>query len=254
MYSSKTNLELTPPPTIPSPPTTPKAAQVVQTPHTITLANLSFQPLTFSTECDICKQYIHPSLSRFHCPKCEQGDYDICTNCYLHLVSTGRITVDNGHQGWRRCLQGHRMCIVGFEDRDGGQRRIVVAEIVGGWALKESPPPSSSPPAENMATPTPPNWSWKDEDGTMRKATVRPHHLPTQILPGRFPPNGGVGLRCQANWSYFPDEGVRDELMFPKGAEVREGEDINGDWFWGVYAGGKGLFPGNYCVILGNGR
>jgi hypothetical protein len=51
-------------------------------------------------------------------------------------------------------------------------------------------------------------------------------------------------------WGYFPAEGVEDELMFPKNAEVREAENINGDWFWGCYAGAKGLFPGNYGRVL----
>ncbi|KAB2574729.1 Regulator of cytoskeleton and endocytosis [Lasiodiplodia theobromae] len=66
------------------------------------------------------------------------------------------------------------------------------------------------------------------------------------VLKKKFPPDGGLGLRALALWSYWPQEGVRDELMFPKGAEIREAEDINGDWFWGVYCGKKGLFPGNY--------
>jgi hypothetical protein len=54
-----------------------------------------------------------------------------------------------------------------------------------------------------------------------------------------------------ANWGYFPSQGVGDELMFPKGAEIREAEDINGDWFWGGYAGGMGLFSGNYGQVVG---
>jgi hypothetical protein len=58
-------------------------------------------------------------------------------------------------------------------------------------------------------------------------------------------------LRVQALWSYFPGEGVSDELGFPRHAEIREAEDINGDWFWGVYAGSKGLFPGNYGRVVG---
>jgi len=39
----------------------------------------------------------------------------------------------------------------------------------------------------------------------------------------------------------------KDEKKF---AEVREAEDINGDWFWGCYAGAKGLFPGNFTRVL----
>jgi hypothetical protein len=242
-----------------TPPLTPRSASVVHGPGHLQLANQAFQPLTFSTICDICTYPITPSLSRFHCPKCNDGDYDICSKCYLTLVSTGRISTDNGHQGWRRCLRGHRMCVIGFEDRDGGQRRIVVNELVGGWALKEeeAPVPPQSPggtPGENMSNSTAPNWSWKDADGTTRKATVRNANFLSQhgLSPaGRFPPDGGVGLSVYAAWAYFPDEAVTDELSFPKGAEIREVEDINGDWFWGVYAGGKGLFPGNYGFVLG---
>ena len=34
-----------------------------------------------------------------------------------------------------------------------------------------------------------------------------------------------------------------------KGAEVREVEDVNGDWFHGVYMGVKGLFPAPYVAM-----
>jgi hypothetical protein len=246
-----------------SPPLTPNSASIVLGPGHQTLANQPFQPLTFTTRCDICTRAITPTYSRYHCPKCNEGDYDICSKCYLTLVSTGRISIDNGHQGWRRCLKGHRMCIVGFEDRDGGQKRIVVNDLVGGWGLHEEDPanpPSSpkSPTGESMATPTPPNWSWKDADGTVRKATVRNanflyQHGTNSYTPtaARFPPDGGVGLRVYAAWAYFPAKGVADEIGFPKGAEIREVQDINGDWFSGVYAGSIGLFPGNYVVVVG---
>jgi len=84
----------------------------------------------------------------------------------------------------------------------------------------------------------------------------------------RFPPDGGVGLRVLARWGYFPSQGAigstangnvnrdrveedtSDELMFPRGAEIREVEDINGTWYWGVYAGDKGVFPANYVRVL----
>ena len=69
--------------------------------------------------------------------------------------------------------------------------------------------------------------------------------------PTIFPPSGGVGLRFLASYGWWPEEGAADELMFPKGAEIREAEDINGDWFWGCYAGAKGLFPGNYGRVVG---
>ncbi|KAF2107180.1 hypothetical protein BDV96DRAFT_506723, partial [Lophiotrema nucula] len=192
-----------------TPPLTPKTASLIRGPGLITIANTIFRPLTFTTICNICTYPIPPSHTRYHCPKCQKGDYDICMSCYHKLVSSGRINKEDGMNGWRRCLRGHRMVVVGFQDGEDGQRRIVTRDLVGGWALRED-----------------------DQQH-------------------RFPPDGGVGLRIQALWSYFPGEGVEDELAFPKNAEIRESEDINGDWFWGVYAGSKGLFPGNYGRVVG---
>ena len=207
----------------------------------------AFQPLTFSTKCDICRYPIQPSNSRFHCPACNQGDYDICTNCYLKLVLSERISKENGDKGWRRCLRGHRMVVVGFEDGDVGQRRVMVKDLVGGHALKDEG-------AETSATV---NWSWPD--GRERQSRTVSKQVASGITRGevspllaRFPPDGGVGMRVLARWSYYPAEGMTDELMFPKWAEIGEVEDINEDWFWGCYAGAKGVFPGNYVRILGN--
>jgi hypothetical protein len=174
------------------------------------------------------------------------------------------------------------MIVVGFEDRDGGQRRVVVRELVGGWALRDgdnttiggadtqsaaTSPPAHAHPPDRSATP---KWSWRDTDGSVHNYRL-PHSststpsspsplssLPSSSLPSsnlqRFPPDGGVGLRVLAAWSYFPPDGVADELGFPKNAEIREAEDINGDWFWGVYCGVKGLFPGNYGRVVGGGK
>jgi hypothetical protein len=52
-------------------------------------------------------------------------------------------------------------------------------------------------------------------------------------------------------WSWYPEEGVYDELMFPRGAEITEAENINNDWYWGCYAGMTGLFPGSHVSIIG---
>ncbi|KAF2641153.1 hypothetical protein P280DRAFT_374629, partial [Massarina eburnea CBS 473.64] len=196
-----------------SPPQTPK-----RTSPTMALANSLYHPETFTVLCNICRYPIPPSHSRFHCPQCNDGDYDICTSCYKKAGAVGKISESNGINGWRRCLRGHRMIIVGFEDRDGGRRRVVVRDLVGGLALREEE--ATSIPAES-STPT--------------TLTPTPHR--------RYPPDGGMGLRIQARWSYFPSLEAKDELGFPRFAEITEAEDINGDWFWGVYAGRKGLFP-----------
>ena len=168
------------------------------------------------TGCDICQRPIPPDNTRYHCYNCHHGDYDICNECYHGLVAQGKISQTNGPNGWRRCLQGHRMAIIGYQDTfEGGHLRMTVREPVGGWAFKE------------------------DEIS-----------LNSQPPPRGFPPDGGIGMRCLATFNYFPKDGVSDELSFPKNAEIREVEDKNGDWFWGVYAGAINLFPSNHVRAL----
>lgn len=155
------------------------------------------------------------------------------------------------------------MVVIGFEDRGDGQRRVVTRDLVGGLALRDEDGGDSQArvtQGQNADVIGSPNWSWKDVDGTVRKSRAMDTTNTTSTstststlglsAPARFPPDGGVGLRVWALWGYFPADGVKDELMFPKNAEVREAEDINGDWFWGCYAGAKGLFPGNYGRVL----
>ncbi|KAL6704841.1 hypothetical protein ACN47E_007524 [Coniothyrium glycines] len=196
-----------------TPPSTPKSASIMRGPGYFTIAKSIFRPLTFTTLCNVCSSSIPPSHTRYHCLKCNSGDYDVCMSCYHKLVVSGRISKEDGINGWRKCLRGHRMVVVGFEDRNGGQRRIVVRELVGGYALKD------------------------DEEKTANSSRL-----------SRFPPDGGAGLRLTARWGYWPEEGVVDEVAFPRGAELREAADINGDWYWGVYCGTKGLFPASYVV------
>ncbi|PVI06356.1 hypothetical protein DM02DRAFT_609929 [Periconia macrospinosa] len=256
-----------------SPPLTPKSASLIGGPGEVTLANSIYRPLTFTVLCNICTYPIPPSHTRFHCSTCNSGDYDICSPCYKKLVLIGKIGETNGMNGWRRCLRGHRMIVVGFEDRDGGQRRVVVRSLVGGVSLREDESSASkntesknnninNTPSTATATQTPTSahkgeekWTWREHDGSRQhhsssaSTSSSPHsaHPPQR----RFPPDGGVGLRLQARWSYYPSPDARDELTFPKFAEITEAEDINGDWFWGVYAGSKGLFPGGYGRIIG---
>ncbi|KAK3061460.1 hypothetical protein LTS18_006158, partial [Coniosporium uncinatum] len=129
------------------------------------------------------------------------------------------------------------MVVIGFEDRGGGQRRIVVRDLVGGLALKDEEaqePQAAGRMNANTDVKSTPNWSWKDEDGTVRKARS---HARSVSTPGRFPPDGGAGNHVLMMWGYFPAEDSRDELMFPRGAEVREAYAINEDWSYGSYAG-----------------
>ncbi|KAJ5149576.1 hypothetical protein N7448_001154 [Penicillium atrosanguineum] len=232
----------------------------------------SYKILSFSTKCDICTYPIPASVTRFHCLQCNDGDYDVCTNCYLKLVATSKISKENGHNGWRRCLSGHRLIVVGFDDSNDGQRRAIVRDLVGGHALKDehvNRSPSSSPATGPIASPKigtagrkaknvakrllvcegpipPPNSNASADTGT-QPGTPTSQHAPSFR---RFPPDGGVGLVVHALWSYYPDEEVQDELFFPRGADIKEVENINDDWFWGCYAGRTGLFPGAHVAAI----
>ena len=238
---------------------TPAEATLLRAPWIV--ENGPLKPLSISTSCNICRLPVQPSSTRYHCLQCNDGNYDICSPCYLKLCNNGRISPEDGSKGWRRCLRGHRMIVVGFEDRDGGRKRVVVRDLVGGLALKEDIINSRSSNPQNASI-AGNNWSWKEgSDGKRQSKIVSERVQPATgygssavevALPTvqHFPPDGGVGMRVFAQWGYYPKDGVADELMFPRAAEIREVEDINGDWYWGCYAGSKGLFPGPYVQVL----
>ncbi|KAL4996118.1 hypothetical protein BDV10DRAFT_173191 [Aspergillus recurvatus] len=247
-----------------------------------------FNVLTISTRCDACTCQIPASTLRFHCLRCNDGDYDLCANCYLRFVATSKIRKEDGLNGWRRCLKGHRMIVVGFEDYPEGHRRVIARNLVGGNALKDKYIPPTSSPVQTVSslsgTPTTESpstigdWSWKEGSERRKKASrvrsvwdndrdrtpvsepgasssLNPSQSqsPSTAAPSsrRFPPDGGVGLIVHAMWSWYPEEGVDDELMFPRGAEITEAENINDDWYWGCYAGMTGLFPGSHVSVVG---
>ncbi|KAG0648384.1 hypothetical protein D0Z07_5117 [Hyphodiscus hymeniophilus] len=219
----------------------------------------NFRPLSFSTTCDICHYPIQPSSTRYHCfscvskvPNTQPGDYDICTTCYPKLVTSRRISAENGNNGWRRCLQGHRMVIVGFEDSRYGQLRRVVHGLVGGLGLRQE-----NITIQDHAGGELQKWSWGDKKHPLDKLVTKdvmrtaPTHTDGMVIQSGFPPDGGLGMRCLANWSWYGStDGADDELMFPKGAELGECVNVNTDWFHGAYMGKMGLFPGNFVRIL----
>lgn len=208
----------------------------------------SYEALTFSRKCQICKYPISPSNTHFHCPQCNDGEYDICTACYLNMTLNSKISQENGAKGWRRCPNFHRMIVVGFEDSLTGQRRVIVNDLVGGHAWKDDVPDSALPDQPKAIGEE--EFTWRDGQLTQIRTITRRSVPASPRTLQKFPPDGGVGLRTLALWSYWPEPEAADELEFPKGAIVSEVENINGDWFWGVYAGAKGLFPGNYVRIL----
>ncbi|KAK3682681.1 hypothetical protein B0T22DRAFT_291939 [Podospora appendiculata] len=264
-------LSYTPPPPPPVDPHTPTeiaspgpssrpATAVVQTRQKATQppAGGVSCPLTITTPCEVCKTPIPPPEPRHHCiacpskavPDARPGTYNICQACYAGLVTNGTVAPENGPAGWRRCpLAGHRMVVVKFipdERGGGGERRQILFDFVGGRRLQFEP---------CEANPRMQICSWRE--GGRRLERLVALQVGTRAAAGeegrfttKFPPDGGTGARGVAGWSWYPAAGVEDELMFPKGAEVVEIEDENGDWAHGFYMGGKGLFPAPYVRVL----
>ena len=155
------------------------------------------------------------------------------------------------------------MVVVGFEDIHGGQRRVIVQGLVGGSGLNEQAfIPKDTPNAPQTTGLQ--KWSWgdgihtKNDDTDVKLVTTDvmkspPSSYPDMVLDASFPPDGGVGMICTAEWSWYPAVGAEDELMFPKGAEVRECRNVNDDWFHGTYMGKRGLFPSPYVRVLDRG-
>jgi hypothetical protein len=127
------------------------------------------------------------------------------------------------------------MIIVGYEDSQGGQRRVIVKDLVGGRGLHEEPSTVTDHSGGDLL-----KWSWGD--GKHIKGDDTHSRLVTTDVM-KTAPIASPGMTID------PD----DELLFPKGAEVRECKDVNGDWFYGTYMGKKGLFPSPYVKILDKG-
>ncbi|KAI1861054.1 hypothetical protein JX265_009673 [Neoarthrinium moseri] len=251
------------PPASPRMPSPPASARLYTGPDAINMGN--FKPLTFTTACSVCRSAIAPTQDRHHCFSCTStvasastvvadlhpGDYEVCMACYASLEADDRITAENGSVGWRRCLNGHRMAIICFQFSGGGERRQIVKDLVGGQHLHmeayDSTGSVDRPPGLQK-------WSWDDPSGSKLERLVARSvaaNAPTgEEWTDLFPPDGGVGMKGTASWSWYPQEGADDELMFPKGAEVKEIEDVNGEWFFGTYMGAMGLFPAPYVRVV----
>ncbi|KAI1611322.1 hypothetical protein EDD36DRAFT_285492 [Exophiala viscosa] len=225
-----------------------------------------FVSLIITTHCDDCSRSISPEEMRYHCPahptpspdKPEQkGDFDLCNNCYLNLVNTRQIKREDGPDGWRLCPSGHRMVAVTFEqNKDDDQRRTIARDMVGGtktteadiaaWKLAKAQlnEPRIEDTSRNLHSRG--QWTWREDPSGGRRATRA--RTATLSSSSNFPPDGGIGKVCRALWSYYPEEGEdgKGELMFPKHADVREVEEVNEEWWFGVYAGDQGVFPAVY--------
>jgi hypothetical protein len=182
-------------------------------------------------------------------------------------------------------MRGHRMVVVGFQDKDGERRRVVVRDLVGGLGWEEQDVERMSPLdgkeditdgyiAPPATTDQPESFKWTEADGQRLVKTIPnfqsstgqslgsaghenehtgkgPANTQPQMQSAKheqfnFPPDGGIGVKVQARKAYWPGPESKDELAFPAYAEITEAMNVNGDWWWGVYAGKKGLFPGGY--------
>ncbi|KAK5118413.1 hypothetical protein LTR62_002927 [Meristemomyces frigidus] len=183
----------------------PTRATFVPMPH---LRPDSYVLWPVATHCDICQNKVPAHKTHFHCFECSKGNYDICTDCYYNLVATGKISQTNGPNGWRRCLQGHRMAVIGFQNvMSGGQLRTMVSAPVGGWRHKDT---STTQARQPLAL------------------------------------DAATGNRCLAAYNYFPRNEGNDDLVFPKNAEISEVYEDHPEWFSGIYCGKLGLFPSSH--------
>lgn len=178
------------------------------------------------------------------------------------------MAAENGPGGWRRCPRGgHRMAVVAFvpaPDDPPYLRRRVLREVVGGRRLRF--PFEDGERNENGGGDVR-VCAWVAADGRrverLVAADVAVAAAAAATTGGSgggdddegsaegFPPDGGTGFRAVAGWGWVPAAGVEDELMFPKGAEISEVEDVNGEWFHGFYMGNQGLFPAPYVRVVG---
>ena len=143
------------------------------------------------------------------------------------------------------------MVVIGFDLRHGGERRVIVHDLVGGRGVHEEAFTSMDHTKDTLEI-----WSWGDPPLVRKKLVTR--DVARTTPPGvvgieqerDFPPDGGVGLSAMTLWSWYPEAGTEDELLFPKGAVVTECRNVNDDWFHGSYMGARGLFPANYVKVL----
>ena len=204
----------------------------------------SYVPIGTPTTCNGCGDNIEPLMDRFHCPDCEDGDYDLCLDCYAALAFGHRVD-----SSIHACLRGHPMLLINFQHDDKGPLRVVLSPPAGGWhasLLSESEHKANEP------------WSWQDKARHGELAKQKAARL-LENLYGHYPhswfkpaarEDSSSGANVTAQWAYVPAEGSVNELDFPKHAVIEEAVDVNEDWGWGVYCRRGGYFPLAYGAVV----
>lgn len=142
------------------------------------------------------------------------------------------------------------MVVVAFTEGKVGQWRYVAKDLVGGRSLRSEAPENPDHQAKGYQ-----KWLWQHGDQAVARLITKDvsENAPTSDgsskMAQNFPPDGGVGYKAGARWAWYPKAGSDDELLFPRGAEIKEIEDVNGDWFFGSYMGTRGLFPAPYVRL-----
>ena len=72
-----------------------------------------------------------------------------------------------------------------------------------------------------------------------------PTFAPSLLFTSGHYVSGEAGKLC---WCTYEERFPGKKL--PKGAEIKECKDVNGDWWHGTYMGTQGLFPSPYVKIV----
>jgi hypothetical protein len=139
------------------------------------------------------------------------------------------------------------MVVIAFTDGKSGRWRYIAQDLVGGQGLKPEAAEKTEHREKGLQ-----KWVWHENGQDLARLVTKDVSETAPSESGfakSLPPDGGVGLKATARFGWYPRPGADDELLFPKGAEIKEIEDVNGEWFFGAYMGTRGLFPAPYVRL-----